>query len=507
MNQKTIRMVKTTILTVTLTVLLVIFRQAVFFTIVRFDLPTALLSLTVWLLLILVLFAPRQVFYVPLFTSQAFSLLMIYRYADEKANAVSGTLLNLVLVIVLYETFRLHIDKLKDTNRRLAHERERADEATKKKDVFLAKMSHELRTPLNGIIGITDLLLSTPECRKQRNNFEMIREAAGTLHYLIDDLLDLSRIEIGILSLHSKTFQLKAFLRRVCSQFEAEAKNRSLDYMYVISDTLPDYVEMDNYRLQQIITNLVTNSIKYTDENGSVRVDADTTGSDGSGEKLRIRISDTGRGIPPEEKEEIFRSFYRSIDAYNNQSSGVGIGLYIVKHLVGLFNGTIDVQSEVGQGSIFTVVLPIFPVDEDSANAVQPCLDGPGVQTGPLRILIAEDNYINSYFIRSLLEKKGHTLTMAKNGAEAVNAYIQHRHDLILMDIQMPGMSGIEAVKKIREYEKENSLHPVHIAAITAYATESEKKVIVNSGFDSYISKPVDCIKLQDVLQTVKQPS
>ncbi|MFW5807887.1 MAG: sensor histidine kinase, partial [Spirochaetota bacterium] len=189
MNQKTIRMVKTTILTVTLTVLLVIFRQAVFFTIVRFDLPTALLSLTVWLLLILVLFAPRQVFYVPLFTSQAFSLLMIYRYADEKANAVSGTLLNLVLVIVLYETFRLHIDKLKDTNRRLAHERERADEATKKKDVFLAKMSHELRTPLNGIIGITDLLLSTPECRKQRNNFEMIREAAGTLHYLIDDLL------------------------------------------------------------------------------------------------------------------------------------------------------------------------------------------------------------------------------------------------------------------------------------------------------------------------------
>ncbi|HRX16467.1 MAG TPA: ATP-binding protein, partial [Spirochaetota bacterium] len=388
-------------------------------------------------------------------------------------------------------------------NKKLAIERERADLATKREDIFMAKMSHELRTPLNGIMGITDLIIDSQECAHKSSYLDMIREAAETLKYLIDDLLDLSKIENDLIVLNNNTFVLKNFLSGIVAEFFVSAQKKDIRLESNISDELDCRVSTDGHRLRQIYSNLLTNAIKYTNNGGVIHFDASPLKSPGGDYLLCVRVSDNGVGIPECDHKKIFSSFYRSIESYNNQSSGIGLGLYIVDRLVDLFKGTITVESREGEGSTFTVTIPVAKACEQVDNAAD--IETVHPKCKPLDILVAEDNRINAVFITSFLEKEGHSITLVDNGNDAVAKACANFYDLVLMDIQMPLLSGTDAVAKIREYEAKNMRAPLVIAAITAYASENEQIEIRKSGFDYYLSKPLDSAKLRSILRNIPQ--
>jgi CheY-like chemotaxis protein len=405
------------------------------------------------------------------------------------------------MVILVAEVFRYSFKRIKRVNQKLIEERERADLATKRKDVFMAKMSHELRTPLNGIMGITDLIIDSEECKQKGVYLGMIKEAAETLKYLIDDLLDLSKIENDLITLNNRHFRLKTFLECIVQEFELQSKKKNISIISDTSDRLDFVVFMDSHRLRQIFSNLISNAIKYTDAGGEVTFAAEFVSGEGGKCGISVKVSDNGIGIAQEDLDMIFNSFYRSIDTYNNQSSGIGLGLYIVDRLVELFNGTISVSSEHGEGSCFTVSMPLVPDFSDKTGPIE--TDKDICANTSLNILIAEDNRINAVFITTLLEKEGHVITLVDNGEDAALSACETVFDLILMDIQMPRLSGIDALQQIRNHEKEANVDPVAIVAITAYASDNEQLEILKAGFDYYLTKPFDSAKLQQTIRSV----
>ena len=490
------------VFTVLLTVFNVIFRRLFSMMIFTVGLPPAIHPVASWLLVLLVPWVPRVAFYSPLIVSETLAFVLIYnRSSPDSLNAYVGTALNIVMIILVSETFRYALNRIKTTNKKLVIERERADLATKRKDIFMAKMSHELRTPLNGIMGITDLIIDSEECKQKGSYLDMIREAAETLKYLIDDLLDLSKIENDLIVFNNNTFGLKNFLDGIVSEFHVSAQKKDIVLESCISDELDCRVNVDGHRLRQIYSNLLTNAIKYTDNGGVIRFEASSLKSPEGDCLLCVKVSDNGIGIPECDHKKIFSSFYRSIESYNNQSSGIGLGLYIVDRLVDLFKGTITVESREGEGSTFTVAIPVKKVCEQT-DSVDPAVFV-HQKCNPLNILVAEDNRINAVFITSFLEKEGHCITLVDNGNDAVDKACAGFYDLVLMDIQMPLLSGTDAVAKIREYETQNSRTPLVIAAITAYASENEQIEIRKAGFDYYLSKPLDSAKLRSILRNI----
>ncbi|MCR9145283.1 MAG: ATP-binding protein [bacterium] len=405
---------------------------------------------------------------------------------------------------------------LADHFRRIEMEGARARAASRAKTSFLANMSHEIRTPLNAILGMSDLLGEAPLGKTERGYVEVLRRAGQGLLGLINDILDLSKIESGKLEVERTNFDLRELTEDTAEILAPAARKRGIGFEYRLDPGLPTVVLGDPVRLRQVLLNLLSNAVKFT-ERGSVEVDiAPAAAADGP-ERIRFHIRDTGIGIPEDKLLHIFDSFAQADESTTRRYGGTGLGLAISHSLVALMGGELRVRSVPKKGSDFWFDLPlaIAPVsggpsrngevaslapdrsamaDRASEGVADPARD-PG-----LRILLAEDNADNQMLFYALLKKFTHEIETAENGSAAVKLSAQTDFDLIFMDIQMPEMDGLEATRRIREREKQANRRRVPIFALSAHAMQEDASRSLAAGCDGHLTKPIDRARLLEII-------
>jgi len=359
---------------------------------------------------------------------------------------------------------------------------------------FLANMSHEVRTPMNAIIGFTDLLKDTKLNDDQRSYLGAIKTSSENLLVIINDILDFSKISSGKLSLEFITVDIKSLISDLIYSFLFQAKTKNINLNYEIDSKISSLLLGDPIRLQQILINLLSNAVKFT-ESGRVDLCCTVIKDSKESQSLEFKVSDSGIGIDEDKLDLIFETFSQENDSVTRKFGGTGLGLSISKQLVELFQGELFVESEKGKGTIFTVIIEL----NKSSAIISKTID---IQVNEqysfegLSILIVDDNDFNQLLIESIFSDKNVKISCVSNGQEALEILNSQKFDIILMDIQMPVMDGIETTRKIR---KELKLD-VPIIALTANALKEDKEKYLNAGMDSYISKPFDQQELLRVI-------
>jgi signal transduction histidine kinase/CheY-like chemotaxis protein len=388
------------------------------------------------------------------------------------------------------------------TAREAAEEREQAAEAANRaKSNFLATMSHELRTPLNGVLGMAQALTTDHLTKAQQERVRIIRRSSESLLAVLNDLLDLSKIEANVLELEIAEFDLEHLVRGVVAAYRPLADKKDLAFNFEISDDVRGRYEGDSARIRRILYSLTDNAVKFT-EAGAVTL---SVSRDAGG--VAFRVSDTGIGISAEELTHLFEGFYQADAGRTRRFGGAGLGLAICHEMTQLMGGAIEAVSEPGHGATFVVRLPLAAAaaQAEPGPAERPASEP--AATGEIRVLAAEDNDTNQLVLKTLLAQAGIVPTMVENGRQALEAWEGQHWDVILMDIQMPVMDGVEATRSIRQREAETKRPRTPILAVTANAMTHQVTEYRAAGMDGMVPKPIDIAALFQAMEQALEPA
>ena len=454
----------------------------------------------------------------PLVAAIASGLAPFYGSAHGVAMLAALGMLACIVVLIAYETQKLWLSwaaacgqnanlladlaRARDEavrEREIAeHAREKAKVADQAKSEFLTTMSHEIRTPLNGVLGMVQAMAAGEMTDIQRGRLEVIRQSGQTLLALLNDILDLSKIEAGRLELEEDVFDLETLARGAHAAFTAMAERKGLDFSLIVQPSARGFFRGDSTRIRQIMYNLISNAVKFT-EAGSVYIEI-TRQTDG----VRIAVHDTGLGVPDDKMAALFEKFVQLDGSTTRKIGGTGLGLAISQEFAQLMGGRIEVSSRVGQGSVFTAVLPLMEAPRPEARAPEKNVDvQPSPQNHNLQVLVAEDNAVNQLVIRTLLLQVGAEVHIVDNGQRAVQAWEESAWDIILMDVQMPVMDGPSATAAIRERELRSGRRRTPIIALTANAMAHQQAAYRAAGMDGVVTKPIDVENLFSAIDKV----
>jgi hemerythrin-like metal-binding protein len=418
-------------------------------------------------------------------------------YADEEMSGSMKTIVSTVLNMyntLSTRTLDLMREKVlrQEAEKALIKAKQDAEKATTAKSEFLANMSHEIRTPLNAITGFVNILKDEDIGEKSLEYVNIIDRSSNSLLMIIEDILDFSKIESGKLNIDKIYFDPYDEFKIITDLFGGQCSQKGIIFNLNIDKTIPDAIESDPLRIKQVISNLLSNAIKFTNSQQNIFVNISY-----EDEILKISVKDEGKGIAENKLCHIFDAFTQEENSTTREYGGTGLGLAISSELVKLLGGELKVKSKLGFGSEFYFSIPAKQGDKISQNSSVLTDD---FKFNNQRILLAEDNLANQVFMKVILKKMNLDFEIANNGQEVLDMFKNSKYDVILMDENMPQMNGIEATKRIIEYEKENALTHTPIIALTANALKGDKERLLNIGMDEYLTKPLDKNKLKKIL-------